>query len=69
MFCLTYNVGKHVILSATVCFIIFTGSGPVYGQDSSSFETGKLDGVEQATWRFEFDYEVFFNKDNKISTH
>lgn len=67
MFCITYNLEMHNILSVAVCFVIFS-SGPVYGQNSSSFETGKPDGVEQATWRFEFDNDVFFNKDNKISS-
>jgi len=43
---------------------LFTGKTHYH----SSFETGKPDGVEQATWRFEFNNDVFFNKDNKISS-
>jgi len=68
MFPLIYNIGKPAILSVAVCFLILTGSGPVYGQNSSSLETEKPGGVEQATWRFEFDNDLFFNKDNKISS-
>ena len=66
MICLTYNFGKHEILSAAVCFFLFTG-GPVYGQDLL-VGAEKPDGVEQETWRFEFDNDFFFNKDNKISS-
>jgi len=58
---------KYKGLPIAVCFLFFTG-GPVYGQDPSSFNTREPDGVEQATWRFEFDNDVFFNKDNKISS-
>ena len=55
------------IVSVAICLLFFTVK-PFYGQDPSSFETEKPDGVEQATWRFEFDNDVFFNKDNKISS-
>ena len=58
---------KYKGLSIAVCLLFFTGD-PVYGQDPSSFNTREPDGVERATWRFEFDNDVFFNKDNKISS-
>ena len=50
-----------------VCLIISTCC-PLYAQDSSSFETGERGGVERATWRFEFDNDFYFNKDNQISS-
>lgn len=40
---------------------------PVYGQDTPSFDVRGPNGVERETWRFEFDNDCFFNKDNKIS--
>lgn len=41
---------------------------PVYGQDTPSFDVRGPNGVERETWRFEFDNDCFFNKDNKISS-
>ncbi len=58
---------KHKIISTIVCFIIFAVN-PVYGQDLSSFNIQESYGVERATWRFEFDNDFFFNKDNKLSS-
>ncbi len=49
-----------------VCLIISICC-PLYAQDSSSFETGERSGIERATWRFEFDNDFYFNKDNQIS--
>lgn len=33
-----------------------------------SSASAKDTSIESATWRFEFDNDVFFNKDNKISS-
>ncbi len=49
------------------CFFIGISS-PLHAQDPSSFKAGKQNGVERATWRFEFDNDFFFNKDNQISS-
>lgn len=53
-------------VSIAVCLLsVITSSA--YGQDASTDKTGGPDAVERATWRFEFDNDFFFNKDNKIS--
>lgn len=61
------NLGKNIKSSIVVYFIIFAASS-VYGQDSSSFNIEETYGLERATWQFEFDNDVFFNKDNKLSS-
>jgi len=38
------------------------------GQIGLASATERSNSVESATWRFEFDNDVFFNKDNKISS-
>jgi len=38
------------------------------GQIGLASAVGKSNSVESATWRFEYDNDVFFNKDNKISS-
>jgi len=50
-----------------VFFIFFAGSS-VYGQDLSSSNIQGTYGLERATCQFEFDNDVFFNKDNKLSS-
>lgn len=52
--------GLNAWLAALLFFCLAIGGGsPVFAKEVS---------VESATWRFEYDNDVFFNKDNKISS-
>ncbi|MBW2121259.1 MAG: lipid A deacylase LpxR family protein [Deltaproteobacteria bacterium] len=66
MFRIMYQLGKYGLLLTVVSLVL--GGRPVYGQELPSPDPGKFDGVERATYRFEFDNDVFFGKDNKISS-
>ncbi len=58
---ITMNKQQRIILVALS--LILANAAPVLAQTESGSRS-----VESATWRFEFDNDVFFNEDNKISS-
>lgn len=46
---------------------LFLASGLVYGQIPSFPNAQQVADTEQATWRFEFDNDIFFKSDNNFS--
>jgi len=51
---------KNILLALVPLFLM--------GQTGLASAVEKSNSVESATWRFEYDNDVFFNKDNKISS-
>ena len=49
----------HWLAALFFCFLAPGGGSPAFGKEVS---------VESGTWRFEYDNDAFFNKDNKISS-
>jgi len=60
-------MGKWLLLLIVV-FQVFIPGVNVCGLGLTSLKERKTVDIEQATWRFEFDNDVFFKKDNKISS-
>ena len=55
------NNQRQIIL--IILFLVYVNMGSALAQAGS-----ERTSVEQETWRFEFDNDIFFNKDNKISS-
>lgn len=54
------------LITMVICLLLFAGTA--YGQDPLDSKTHKAKGSERATWRFEIDNDVLFNKDNQITS-
>jgi len=52
---------KNVVVSGLLILAVALWSTPAPGESNKP-------SVESATWRFEFDNDIFFNEDNKISS-
>ena len=55
------NNRRRIVL--IILFLVYANVGSALAQAASDSAS-----VESATWRFEFDDDVFFNKDSKISS-
>jgi lipid A 3-O-deacylase len=52
--------------AAAVMAVVFTCSF-LYAEDPAAFHASQLEDAERERWRFEFDNDVFFNKDGNLS--
>ncbi|MDF7801057.1 lipid A deacylase LpxR family protein [Pontiellaceae bacterium B1224] len=56
-----FNIQRQIVMG--ISFLMYCG----VGEAGAETETNNV-SVESATWQFEFDNDIFFRKDNKISS-